>query len=351
MRDAFGRVEAAAWLQVQKAGVQSLCDHRLVRGKVYAIDGSGLGDGLRLVCLVCVSGERPLVVAWRLLTGSASEKGKEASGTRELIEQAMAAGGPEWIDLLWVDAWYADGPLIAWLAYAKGIDILVPLPGDRQMSADALGIARGGMVTGKRQSDTRTISGHKQRRTVETTAVGSLSSWDSFVEAAAGYGVSDASLWVYWIREIAPTEQPLAAAMALVSTRRFAAGFAALQAFRPRWHIENDNSREWKEGFGLEKQPWGREVAAALCRTTRTRLAFNTAQVYRSRSGRRLAPTGIRRLRREVDRQVGRAPAVVFLEDCSAVLSREELLVAVGAGVRQGLLPDLEGKTVSAHPP
>src|SRR6516164_4564535 len=138
LRDAFRRVEASAWLRVQKAGVQSLFDHRLVRGKVYAIDGSGLGDSLRLVCLVCVSGERPLVVAGRLLTGSASEKGQEASVTRELIEQATAAGGPECIDLLLVDALYADGPLIAWLAYAKGIDVLVPLPGDRQMYADAL---------------------------------------------------------------------------------------------------------------------------------------------------------------------------------------------------------------------
>ena len=85
--------------------------------------------------------------------------------------------------------------------------------------------------------------------------------------------------------------------------------------------------------------------------TSLTLLAFNTAQIDRSRSGQRLAQKGIRRLRREVDRQVGRAPAVVFLEDCYAVLSLQELLAAVGAGVRQGLLPDLAGQTLSAHPP
>jgi hypothetical protein len=351
LRDAFRRAEAAAWLRVQTAGVQGLFDRRLVRGKVYAIDGSGLGDGLRLVCLVCVSGERPLVVAWRLLSGSASEKGKEAAVTRALVEQATAAGGPECIDLLLVDALYADGPLIAWLAYAKGIDVLVPLPADRDMYADALGIAGGGMVPWQRRSYTRTISGHKQRRTVETAAVGPLSSWGSFVAAAARYGVRDAGLFVYLIREIAPTEQPLSEALALASTRRFADGFAALQAYRPRWHIENDNYRELKEGFGLEEQRWGRDVAAAMCRTTLTLLAFNTTQVYRSRGGRRLARKGIRRLRREADRELGRAPAVVFMDDCYAVLSLEELLAAVGAGVRQGLLPDLEGQTVSSHPP
>ena len=106
-----------------------------------------------------------------------------------------------------------------------------------------------------------------------------------------------------------------------------------------------------KEGLGLEEQHWSRDLAAALCRTTLTLRAFNTAQVHRSRSGQRLAQMGIRRLRRQVDRQVGRAPAVVFLEDCYAVLSLEELWAAVGVGVGQGLLPDLEGQTVSAHPP
>ena len=342
LRDALRRVEASAWLRAQVAGVKPLFERDLVRGKVYAIDGSGLGDDFRLVCLVCVSAQRPTVVAWRLLSGSASEKGKEAQVTKELIEQTMRVGGPECIDLLLVDALYADGPLIAWLAYAKGIDVLVPLPADRRMYGDALGIARGGLVDWRRRSYTRTISGHKQRRTVEYAGVGQLSSWDTFVEAARKLGVSDPGLWAYLIREIEPTEQPPGETMALVSTRRFADGFAALQAYRPRWHIENDNYRELKEGFGLEEQRWGRDEAAASCRTTLTLLAFNTAQVYRSRGGQRLARWGIRRLRRLSQRQLGRSPTVIFMDDCYAVLSLEELLKAVGAAPRQGLLPALQ---------
>ena len=127
LRDAFRRVEAAAWLRVQEAAVSPLYQRRLVRGKVYAIDGSGLGNDYRLVCLVCVSAQRPVIVAWRLLEGTASEKGREAEVTRELIEQALRLGGPECIELLLADALYADGPLIAWLAYEKGIDVLVAL--------------------------------------------------------------------------------------------------------------------------------------------------------------------------------------------------------------------------------
>jgi hypothetical protein len=194
LRDAFRRVEAAAWQKVQQAAIGPLYRRRLVRGRVYAIDGSGLGTDFRLVCLVCVSGPRPMIVAWRLLEGQASEKGKEAAVTRELIEQALALGGPECIDLLLADALYCDGPLLAWLAYQKGIDVLTVLPSDRQMYADLLGMARRGLLSWTRHRYVRTIQGQKQMRTVEVAAVGDLTSWDSFVEAARGYGEPDARL-------------------------------------------------------------------------------------------------------------------------------------------------------------
>ena len=351
LRDAARRVEAAAWVAAQKAGVGELFRRRLIRGKVYAIDGTGLGPGLRLVCLVCVSAERPTVVAWRLLEGDASEKGKEAAVTKELVEQALELGGPECIDLLLADALYADGPLLAWLAYAKGIDVLTPLPADRAMFADVLGLARRGLLGWTRHRYLRTIRGHKQMRTVEVAAVGDLTSWDSFLAAAHDLGVADPSLWVALIRQVAPEEQPLEEALALVSTRRWADGYAALQAFRPRWHIEDDGYRELKEGFGLERQHWGRDAAMARCRTTLTLLAFNTAQVYRSRGGRRLAALGIRRLRQQVQPQVGRAPVVIYLEDCYAVLSLEELLAAVGVAARQSLRPALPGVDHPDQPP
>jgi hypothetical protein len=63
LRDALRRVGESAWLKAQQAGVQSLYQRQLVRGKVYAVDGSGLGDELRLVALVCVSATRPIIVA------------------------------------------------------------------------------------------------------------------------------------------------------------------------------------------------------------------------------------------------------------------------------------------------
>ena len=70
-----------------------------------------------------------------------------------------------------------------------------------------------------------------------------------------------------------------------------------------------------------------------------TGLAFNTAQVYRTRAGERLAKQGIRRLRRQYRRELGAAPVVVYVAGCYAVLAVEELLAALGRPVQESLLP------------
>jgi len=352
LRDMLQRISEEAWEKAQRVGVKALYHRGLVRGKVYAIDGSGLGKELRLVALVCVSGERPVIVAWRLLTGTASEKGKEAAVTRELVEQALELGGKDCIGLLLADALYADGPLLAWLKYAEGIDALVRLPADRLLYEDLQGLTRGEQIPWTRHRYLRKVRGHKEIRTVEVAAAGELTSWDSFLEAAKGYEQPQASLWACLIREVAPSQQPVEEAIALVSTREWADGFAALQAFRPRWHIEDDSYRELKEGWGLEEQRWGRDPEATRGRVTLTCLAFNTAQVYRSLGGEKRAHMAIRRLRRQYQPELGAAPAVIYVAGCYAVLSLEELLAAVGVLVRETLLPKLpKAPTSRASPP
>ena len=89
----------------------------------------------------------------------------------------------------------------------------------------------------------------------------------------------------------------------------------------------------------MEKQRWGRDLAAALGRTTLTCLAFNTAQVYRLQAGERLASMAIRRLRRQRQRELGNAPAVIYLAGCYGVFALEELLSLLGTPVRESLLP------------
>jgi hypothetical protein len=339
LRDELRRLTVRAWDKAQRAGVTAFYGRGLVRGPVYAVDGSGLGPHRRLVCLVCVSGERPLLVAWRLLEGDASEKGREAAVTKELIEQALALGGDGCIALLLADALYADGPLLAWLKYAKGIDALVALPSDRLLYQDLQRLARGGLLRWTRHCYVRTVAGPKQRRVVEVTASSGLTSWQAFTAAAATHGAAAATLWGCLIRQREPEVWPVEEAEGLVSTRVWPDGFQALLAYRTRWHIEDDAYRELKEGWGLEEQRWGRDAAAARGRVALTCLAFNTAQAYRSAAGQRLAKKGIRRLRREYRRELGAAPVVVYVAGCYAVLAVEELLAALGRPVQESLRP------------
>ena len=106
--------------------------------------------------------------------------------------------------------------------------------------------------------------------------------------------------------------------------------------------------RELKEGFGLEKKPWGEQSATVRGRVSLTVFAYNTVQVYRTRGGERLVRKGIRRLRLEKRRELGPAPAVIYLEDCFGVFPIEELLAILGISVEESLLPSLSPK--APHP-
>jgi hypothetical protein len=167
-------------------------------------------------------------------------------------EQALALGGEGCLELLLADALYADGPLLAWLKYVKGIDALVALPSDRLLYQDLQGLAAGGLIPWTQHRYVRTVQGHKQRRVVEVAAAGDLTSWEGFTAAAASYGATAATLWGCLIRQREPEAWPVEKAEALVSTRAWPDGFQALLAYRPRWHIEDDGYRELKEGGGLE---------------------------------------------------------------------------------------------------
>jgi hypothetical protein len=347
LRDALARIGAAAWLRVQRAGVAGLYRRRLVRGGIYAVDGTGLSATQRVVALVCVSGRHPLVVAWRYLEGGASEKGQEASVTKALVEQVLAAGGPASMSLLLADALYADGPLLAWLKCVHGIDALVRLPADRLLYQDVQGLAAGGRLAWQEYRYTRTVQGHKQRRTVALAGTGDFESWPSFMEAAAGHGAPDARLWACLVWERAPADQPLAEAVALVSTRAWGQPQAAFLAYRDRWAVEDDTFRELKEGWGLERAQWGTRSNTVHGRVTLTLLAFNTAQLYRTQGGKQLADKGIRRLRQLHRRDLGAAPVVLYLDGCYGVFALEDVLALLGAPVQQSLRPNLR----PARPP
>jgi hypothetical protein len=131
--------------------------------------------------------ERALGLTWRLLTGQASEQGKEARVVRSMSEESRASGGEEAIAWLRMDARYADGPLLAWWEYACGIHALVCLPDDRLWAEALRGLAAGDLLAGKTHTDSRYIAGRKQVRQVAVAMAGDLTSWDSFLTAAQAY--------------------------------------------------------------------------------------------------------------------------------------------------------------------
>ena len=81
-----------------------------------------------------------------------------------------------------------------------------------------------------------------------------------------------------------------------------------------------------------------------------TCLAFNTAQVYRLQAGQRLAFVAIRWLRRLRERELGTAPAVIYVARCYGVFSLEDLLSLLGTPPRESLLPVLSKSSSSNAP-
>ena len=233
---------------------------------MYAVDGSSLGPGLQLGLLgVCLG--RP-AVAGGLATadGRRLRKGPRGGGHQ-------GTGGAKcwpWAALAvcnccWPMPYMPTGRCWRWLKYAAGHR----RPGGLAVGPLALPRCAGlgawrpvGRWT--QHSYVRTVQGHKQRRVVGSDLGGRPDEvQDSFTAAAATHGAAGASLWCCLIREREPQSWPVAEAEALVSTQRWPDGFAALLAYRPRWHVEDDSYRELKEGWGLEEQRWGRDEAAA----------------------------------------------------------------------------------------
>lgn len=112
LRQELQRIQVASLDAFRRECIRALFERGLVKSKVYAIDGSGLGEGIRVVGLLNVQRACPLWLNWRVRTGNKSEKGKEASVVLEMVDEVRAVGGAGAIEWLLMDALYADGPLL-----------------------------------------------------------------------------------------------------------------------------------------------------------------------------------------------------------------------------------------------
>ena len=331
LREELARLDLGSLYEFRRYCIRELFERGLVKGKLGAIDGSGLKSRYRLVGLLTVHEDRCLWLSWRLLEGKASEKGKEASVVRGMVEEVRSLGGEQAIEWLLMDALYADGPLLAWLEYGCGIHALVRLPEDRLLYEDLRGLARGGLLDWKTHTDTRYVAGRKQVRRVSVAMANDLTTWDSFLQAAEGYGHPEAALWGCLIQAVDVADPDEQEDWALASTYPFNSAWAGYRKWRNRWRIENSGFRELKEGWHLERAPWSYTNSTVVAaRVAFTLIASNVAQIAKTAQGRRLTDRGIRRLRRELAQEYGPAPVVVFTKEAFGVFHIEEIMTAIG---------------------
>lgn len=333
LREELQRIKVTSLDAYRRHCIGVLYQRGLIRSQLYAVDGSGIGPELRIVGLLCLQKDGPLWVNWRLRTGSESEKGKEGEVVLAMVDEIRQIAGEKAIEWLLMDALYADGFILANLKYARQIEVMVRLPEDRRMYEQLMGLLRVVPEAWQEHPDVRYLSGHKQTRQMRVAKMDELNDWEGFVEAAQALGVQAPTLSGFAIQAY-PVDQPTEKEeWALVATSSFSTAWQAYTFWRNRWTIENSGFRELKEGWHLEEALWTfRNPVIAAARLTFTLIAYNVAQIAKSKVAERLKARGIRKLRQELNRQFGfrSSPIIVFAAGAFTVLHLEELVVLLG---------------------
>jgi hypothetical protein len=333
LREELQRIKVESLDGYRRHCVGVLYKRGLIRSKLYAVDGSGIGPEMRVVGLICLQKDGPLWVNWRLRTGNESEKGQEGEVVLAMVDELREIAGIDAIEWMLMDALYADGFILANLKYARQIDVMVRLPEDRRMYEQLMGILRVIPEAWQEHPDVRYLSGHKQIRQMRVAKMDDLNDWEGFVEAAQALEIEKPTLTGFAIQSDQLGKDGKPEEWALVATATFNTAWQGYTFWRNRWTIENSGFRELKEGWHLEEALWTfRNTVIAAARLTFTLIAYNVAQIAKSKVAERLKARGIRKLRQELNRQFGfrSSPIIVFAAGAFTVLQLDELVVLLG---------------------
>lgn len=338
LREELQRIKVASLDAYRRHCVRVLYRRGLIRSKLYGVDGSGIGPDMRVVGLQCLQKDGPLWVNWRLRTGNESEKGKEGEVVLAMVDEVREIAGTEAIAWLLMDALYADGFILANLKYARQIEVMVRLPEERRMYEQLMGLLRVLPEAWQTHLDVRYLSGHKQTRQMRVAKMEDLNDWEGFCAAAQALGVENPTLSGYAIQS-QPIDPPAERQeWALVATAAFPTAWQAYTHWRNRWTIENSGFRELKEGWHLEEALWTfHHTVVAAARLTFTLVAYNVAQIAKSKVAARLKARGVRKLRQVLNRQFGfrSSPVIVFAAGAFTILPLEELVMLLGGAPPQ----------------
>ena len=333
LREEMQRIKVKSLDAYRRHCIGVLYKRGLLRGKVYAVDGSGIGPEMRVVGLLCLQKDGPLWVNWRLRTGNESEKGKEGAVVLDMVDEVREIAGTDAIEWMLMDALYADGFILANLKYTRQIDAMVRLPEDRRMYEQLMGLLRVLPEAWQEHKDVRYLSGHKQTRQMRVAKMDDLNDWEGFIEAAQNLSVEAPTLSGFAIQSDFVDKSGNKEEWALVATAPFNTAWQGYTFWRNRWTIENSGFRELKEGWHLEEALWTfHNTVIAAARLTFTLIAYNVAQIAKSKSAHRLQARGIRKLRQALNRQFGfrTSPVIVFAANAFTILPLEELVAFLG---------------------
>jgi len=333
LREELQRIEVESLDAFRRHCVGELYKRGLIRSKIYAVDGSGIGPDMRVVGLICLQKDGPLWVNWRLRTGKESEKGQEGEVVLAMVDEIREMAGTDAIEWMLMDALYADGFILANLKYARQIDVMVRLPEERRMYEQLMGLLRVMPESWQEHLDVRYLAGHKQCRKMRVAKMDQLNNWDGFVEAAQALGVEQPALCGFAIQSDQLGKNGKLEEWALVATAPFHTAWQAYTFWRNRWTIENSGFRELKVGWHLEEALWTfHNTVVAAARLTFTLIAYNVAQIAKSKVAERLKARGIRKLRQELNHRFGFrcSPVIVFAAGAFTILPLEELVILLG---------------------
>jgi len=320
----------------------ALLAHDVLQGGVFAIDGTGLRHSDRHVVILQQAGAAPpFVVDWRV-----QGPGQELAAGREMVDQLRADLGAAAIRWLLMDGAYVDG---AWLAELQwqGVGAMVRVREDMLIFEQMRLLTQFPEHAYEPYRYVRTIQGHKEVHEVELALFSHLKMWDSYRQAWADQGVSEAScpgLWGLLVREERERKDGTREQIewGLVSVRPLPSRREAFQQWRQRWHVENRGFRELNQGGWLESQTWGRSDAAVQTSIALKIGAHNCYCLMRTELGQQWAVKGLRSLQH----YLYGAPAMVMVVvgDEYDLLTAEELVVLLGVQVRSPLDPSLHAR-------
>ena len=350
LADALGRFSPQEMEKILNAGVKLLAEQGFIKDTIFLMDATDIettekcqGAGRRTVTkevwshkqqatvevLETVHGfklhilrslDSRIIVAAKVTQIQESEK----NWTLALVEQAIK-NGVSTIELLLIDRGYLDGLTLWTLKHAYKIDWIIPARTNMTVTNDARGL--------RNAEDPRRIF-REERADVKVVGITGLTSYDQYGDKAhqqKDFNAKDfkgnpvnAVMVTHWKgKDYAPGKEKV-----FFTSLSISSPLKILDQYDLRSLIENTAFRELKQGWLINKIPKKTE-RAVTAHVLLTACMYNFTNAYRTSLGQELTEIGIRRFRRETDRQTY-SKVVILTDEHYGIFDLDELMILLG---------------------